>query len=346
MGLFQTIKHNARRALSGSWGRAVGIMLICMAPTLLINLIEQAIRSYSGVEAFVDYANTAGYAFDDLANVALVSNLISLFITLLTFIVLTPLNQGEYRWYYRRCGGEEESVGTLFYYFETRKNYLKSLWLHLQIGVRMFLWTLLLSLTLVVPLVLFGLNVNTANTPSYAMTFLLFLVLGWILIIVVLTSLISMRYFLAPYLLAEHPEIKGRAAVRQSIRMTNGHKGRLFLFGLSFAGWWSPLILCLLLILAVPFTGINYLLGVGGMILLLLVLQIGLCFYALPYMSMSFAMYARYLIERAEQSQGMEKTDVTKEYLYKTDIDRYVAQQTELSQNQTDPEQSKQQENP
>ena len=47
MGLFRALKTNARRALAGSWGRAIGIMLISVIPGVLINLLEYGIREVS-----------------------------------------------------------------------------------------------------------------------------------------------------------------------------------------------------------------------------------------------------------------------------------------------------------
>lgn len=59
MGLFRALKTNARRALAGSWGRAIGIMLISVIPGVLINLLEYGIREVSGVSEFVNRSGTA-----------------------------------------------------------------------------------------------------------------------------------------------------------------------------------------------------------------------------------------------------------------------------------------------
>jgi uncharacterized membrane protein len=44
-------------------------------------------------------------------------------------------------------------------------------------------------------------------------------------------------YSMAPYILAEHPEMTAREALRESIRMTEGYKMELFVLQLSFIGW-------------------------------------------------------------------------------------------------------------
>ncbi len=44
-------------------------------------------------------------------------------------------------------------------------------------------------------------------------------------------------YSFAPYILAEHPEMTAREALRESKRLTNGYKGKLFVLDLSYIGW-------------------------------------------------------------------------------------------------------------
>jgi len=44
-------------------------------------------------------------------------------------------------------------------------------------------------------------------------------------------------YRMAPYILAECPEVNAKEALKLSMRMTNGHKGKLFVADLSFIGW-------------------------------------------------------------------------------------------------------------
>lgn len=44
-------------------------------------------------------------------------------------------------------------------------------------------------------------------------------------------------YSMTPYLLLERPDISARDALKKSIQMTEGHKGKLFVLELSFIGW-------------------------------------------------------------------------------------------------------------
>jgi uncharacterized membrane protein len=72
----------------------------------------------------------------------------------------------------------------------------------------------------------------------------------------------ALSYFMTPYILAECPNVKAKEALKLSMRMTQGHKGDIFVMGLSFIGW---------MILSGMTAGILYIVYVG------------------PYMNTSFA---------------------------------------------------------
>ncbi len=64
----------------------------------------------------------------------------------------------------------------------------------------------------------------------------LFTVLGFCVFIVP-GIIVALGLFEVPYLLAEDPNISGMTAIRKSWEDMKGHKGELFVFGLSFLGW-------------------------------------------------------------------------------------------------------------
>ncbi len=59
----------------------------------------------------------------------------------------------------------------------------------------------------------------------------------WSLLLIVPGIVAAYRYSMAPYLLAEHPELSASEAIEQSKQMMDGNKGRLFCLHLSFIGW-------------------------------------------------------------------------------------------------------------
>lgn len=63
-------------------------------------------------------------------------------------------------------------------------------------------------------------------------------ILLWSLLLIVPGIIAAYRYAMAPYLLAEHPDLTATEAIEQSKQLMDGHKARLFCLHLSFIGWY------------------------------------------------------------------------------------------------------------
>lgn len=59
----------------------------------------------------------------------------------------------------------------------------------------------------------------------------------WSLLFVIPGIIKSIAYSFTPYILAEYPNVPATEAVKISMRMTQGHKGDIFVMSLSFLGW-------------------------------------------------------------------------------------------------------------
>ncbi len=68
--------------------------------------------------------------------------------------------------------------------------------------------------------------------------FMLLFILLWSLLLFVPGIVAAYRYSMAPYLMAEYPDMGIIEAVNRSKELTDGNKGRLFCLDLSFIGWW------------------------------------------------------------------------------------------------------------
>lgn len=103
------------------------------------------------------------------------------------------------------------------------------------------------------------------NPPAFATLFSRFSIWGrafglrfmttlltflWSLLFIVPGIIASYRYALAPYLMAENPDMDVMEAIARSKELMDGNKGRLFCLQLSFIGW---RLLCVLTL------GIGYL---------------------------------------------------------------------------------------
>ncbi|MBR4071304.1 MAG: DUF975 family protein [Clostridia bacterium] len=59
----------------------------------------------------------------------------------------------------------------------------------------------------------------------------------WSLLFVIPGIIKSFAYSMSFYILAENPGKSARECIKESVDMTNGHKGELFVLSLSFIGW-------------------------------------------------------------------------------------------------------------
>lgn len=62
-------------------------------------------------------------------------------------------------------------------------------------------------------------------------------ILAWTLLFIVPGIVAALRYALAPYILAENPDLSASDAIERSKELMNGHKWRLFCLKFSFIGW-------------------------------------------------------------------------------------------------------------
>ena len=80
------------------------------------------------------------------------------------------------------------------------------------------------------------------NSPYYGKSIGLYLLTViftflWTLLLIVPGIIKSLSYALAPYILAENPELTANEAINRSMEMMNGHKMDLFLMVLGYAGF-------------------------------------------------------------------------------------------------------------
>lgn len=123
--------------------------------------------------------------------------------------------------------------------------------MEISILVRVLLWSMVLAMILsfaVSPLVMLLLRATGGTGPVVALT-----VLAMLAGVEILLYVVSLRYALAPYLLADRPDDGPGAAVRRSVEMMRGWSWELFKLDFSFMGWellalalsWAVQIACL-----------------------------------------------------------------------------------------------------
>lgn len=59
----------------------------------------------------------------------------------------------------------------------------------------------------------------------------------WGLLFIIPGIVKSYSYAMTPFILTDHPELTAKQAIRRSQELMDGHKGELFMLGLTFIGW-------------------------------------------------------------------------------------------------------------
>ncbi|WKY47765.1 DUF975 family protein [Eubacteriaceae bacterium ES3] len=105
----------------------------------------------------------------------------------------------------------------------------------------------------------------------------------WSLLFLIPGIIKSFAYFATPYLLAEYENLPATEALKVSMKITDGHKGEIFMMVLSFLGW---------------FLLSSITMGIVGV------------FYAMPYYSISMAGLYEELKDEALRSGVISESEL------------------------------------
>ncbi len=171
-----------------------------------------------------------------------------LFILLMMFILVMGVGLSNYA--LRVSRGEPATMGTLFEPFAYAG---RAIGTNLLVGLFSFLWACLGVFVYVMLLVVLFLLGDSLLPLVVVMVIVLYIAL------IVFCVWISLRYIMASYALAERPEAGVMDAIRRSIRMMRGYKGKFFMLCLSFLGWTllSALIIAVVMGIGVFATGME-----------------------------------------------------------------------------------------
>lgn len=142
-------------------------------------------------------------------------------------------------------------------------------------------------------LIFIGIPIGLSFTSSY----MFYIVFGLLPFMLIPSYIVALRLSMVPYLLFDRKEasglIKGRALIRESLALTKGHTGAIFLAQLSFIGWLA--LAAALVGLAGLLEQVNLEVGIGVSIVLSILLQASL--YC--YQNLTFAgIYNELLVSR------------------------------------------------
>lgn len=185
-------KQKAKAALKGNWQTA---LLVAFFSRILITASD-VFSSLKLPNPYVALYEKPEIYLSQLLSISRSTWLMMAALSLLA-VLLTPVMQiGCKRYFLLRLSGEQPALADGL--FGRMRIWHKALWLYVVMGVRIFLWSLLL----VVPGIL-----------------------------------AALRYSMAPYYLAENPDLSVGEAIQKSKQAMQNMKTSYFMLVISFIGW-------------------------------------------------------------------------------------------------------------
>lgn len=215
----------ARDKLRGFWGRSLVATLLATLMVNLGNIIGGVIEGvrFGSMNLHIEMGPSAAMQAVNAAN----SNPLWALVTLMTGAIVIL---GHDLYYLRLCWGQNPPIRTVF---SPPSLWLKSLGLLLYMTLLILLWMLP---GIVVTAVLAAMFMASASVTAAVLVLLVSL-----FAMTIPALIASYRYAMAPFLLAQDPQMGVTESVRRSKAMMRGRKWRLFCLEMSFLGW---ILLC------------------------------------------------------------------------------------------------------
>lgn len=210
------LKTWAREVLRGHWGTAVAV---CLVASLL----------GGGAAPVPDTSTTqtAGADMIDLAGAWPIAVTVMIVALLLAVVIGGALSLGMSHYFINLTARRPSRFADLFARFRI---WYKGIGMSLAMAFFVFLWTLpgVLIASAVVVFWLMDIDFNAGSMIVASVVLFLGCIPGYIAVY---------RYSMMPYLLAEFPDLTVMDAMRESKRLMQGNKWRLFCLDCSFWGW-------------------------------------------------------------------------------------------------------------
>lgn len=153
---------------------------------------------------------------------------LSVFLNILVSLFSLVMGVGLSYYALRVARKETTGVGNLFEGFAFAG---RSIGMNLLIFLYTFLWSFLIAIGFAVVVA-----VGALLMESVPVLGVILIVVGYIALVVAIFAVI-LRYAMANFALVENPDNGASAAIRRSVQVMRGNKGKLFVMELSFIGW-------------------------------------------------------------------------------------------------------------
>lgn len=232
----QDFRDRARLALSGRWGVAVGTGFVASllgAGTIMVGSGGGSSSSNDAESYETMYEQMPQEVLMTVAAVMMIVAGIMLIWALVVFILGGPITLGYVKFNLNLIDDNNPEFGDLFSQFgRFGDGFLVQFLRGLFVG----LWTLLFMIPCLLLAIILAVAAVTGGSTS-AIVILAFLMIVCMIPGVGIALYKQYSYSMAAYILYEVPEIGANQAIKESIRLMNGNKWRLFCLNFSFIGW-------------------------------------------------------------------------------------------------------------
>ena len=210
-------------------------MLVMLIYVLLTTGLSYVVSALSGIESIG-------------------SGILGMFLNLLIALFSMVLSVGLANYTLNLARRKPTAMGDLFEGFSFAG---RSIGMNILVAVYSFLWGML-------AVVGFAVVIGIAAVVMEAVTAVgvILMVAAYIALIVAVFA-ITLRYAMAQFALVEHPDDGASAAIRRSVQIMKGNKGKYFVLMLSFIGWGLLIALISMLVMGVgvAVTGVDWFVG-------------------------------------------------------------------------------------
>lgn len=153
--------------------------------------------------------------------------ILSVFLNILVMLFSIVMAVGFANYALRLSRREPTGMSSLFAAFSFSG---RALGVQLLTALYVFLWSLLF-------IVVFGIVVGILFALEVSLPLTVLIIIILYIAVIVLIVAIALRYAMASFALADAPDAGAMEAIRRSVRMMRGYKGKYFVLELSFIGW-------------------------------------------------------------------------------------------------------------
>lgn len=226
-------REQARNALSGKWGLAIGTGFVAglLGAGTIFTASADSIDTESYEESMAGMPEDAALV---MSMILLVMLCISLIYALVILIVGGPVTLGYVKFNLGLVDYGTPQFNDIFSQFDRfgagfLVNFLRNLYVAL--------WTMAFVLPGVIVSVLFGVAAGVALGEEVIAAAVVIILLAALIPALIFVTVKQYSYAMAPYILYENPSMSANQAIKESTELMKGNKWRLFCLCFSFIGW-------------------------------------------------------------------------------------------------------------